>query len=774
MLKAEEMVCIQCYFGRENIKKRIELLGQSRILEICEGESAGNLASGVDSKSAMEINRIEQLEQHLHTMSGSLEWGTVDRVSLIEKMEEKEGGSECPQFPEVADDIEDSYSKFILLRKDLELRKQELVEQEELYSIATETSRYLRQLLHKDSAIVDIDFITAMVDRSIKFLVKKALRLRLRKNAHIKMIDVELSTAKEQKTIFIIYILGDYAKEVTMKTITSLNGRVLDAKRQFIAKANGADAPTAKSHGANDFKAGSAAASSATKAHGVDMNNKNADRGVLEDPDRSIPRYFYKQFRSSKRSHQDIERKYNQLKKRIARKYVEWCTVVTKERRCCETIRKLTSAENANYLTGCGWILKSDIKRLQELTCTDNSEGRFVFDKSPPSTDPPTSIRYADFVAAFQEFTYVFGVPKYNEINPGLFLIFTFPVMFGAMFGDVLHGLILLSISLALIYKFKALNHNCGIFQLILEGRYVMLCCSFAAIWFGLLYGDFGSLPISLFSSQFVVGRTYPFGIDPIWHHATNKMTFINGLKMKLSLILGYSHMSLGALISLYNALSIGDKPTFFFSALPKFIAFEVFLGYLVFLCVFKWLVTQNYPSIVNTLIEMYTNPSTLKVPIYRGQHIVQVAILILVLLCIPWMLLGKPLYLTMKKRIPKEGSLNLWIMSGIHTVEFGLGLISNTSSYLRLWAVSLAHVQLTAVLHQFTIGSSSWIVVLATFPIYVLGTLFLLIGLEGLSACLHALRLNWIEFFSKFYSGTGRLFQPLRFNLSYDEIYGK
>ncbi|ELA41492.1 uncharacterized protein VICG_01476 [Vittaforma corneae ATCC 50505] len=133
-------------------------------------------------------------------------------------------------------------------------------------------------------------------------------------------------------------------------------------------------------------------------------------------------------------------------------------------------------------------------------------------------------------------------------------------------------------------------------------------------------------------------------------------------------------------------------------------------------------------------------------------------------------MILSKPIYLTFRKKTPETGPLDLWITSGIHVVEFCLGLISNTSSYLRLWAVSLAHVQLTTVLHEFTLGSSSYAVKVLTFPIYLSGTLTLLIGLEGLSSCLHALRLNWIEFFSKFYSGGGTLFEPLNFKIKEPE----
>jgi V-type H+-transporting ATPase subunit a len=110
---------------------------------------------------------------------------------------------------------------------------------------------------------------------------------------------------------------------------------------------------------------------------------------------------------------------------------------------------------------------------------------------------------------------------------------------------------------------------------------------------------------------------------------------------------------------------------------------------------------------------------------------------------------------------------MDLWMEQFIHTIEFCIGLISNSSSYLRLWAVSLAHSQLTSVIHQQTIGREAPLILrLVLFIPYIIFTLMLLIGLEGLGSCLHALRLNWIEFHSKFFKDDGYLFEPLNFKV--------
>jgi hypothetical protein len=156
----------------------------------------------------------------------------------------------------------------------------------------------------------------------------------------------------------------------------------------------------------------------------------------------------------------------------------------------------------------------------------------------------------------------------------------------------------------------------------------------------------------------------------------------------------------------------------------------------------------------------------------------------------IPIMLLPKPLIL---KSRAAAGTLEhdpadphagedfefgeVFIHQVIETIEFVLGAISNTASYLRLWALSLAHSQLTDVFFEKCLGMAiahvktpnmagvtGGLVMFFGFAMWLAATFGVLMVMESLSAVLHALRLHWVEFQNKFYKGDGRKFEPFSF----------
>lgn len=106
-----------------------------------------------------------------------------------------------------------------------------------------------------------------------------------------------------------------------------------------------------------------------------------------------------------------------------------------------------------------------------------------------------------------------------------------------------------------------------------------------------------------------------------------------------------------------------------------------------------------------------------------------------------------------------------------IETIEFVLGTVSNTASYLRLWALSLAHSQLSEVffnlIFKIAMGQEGIKLVLFSvvlWPCFMTVTTGVLLFMDLLECFLHTLRLHWVEFQNKFYKADGFKFSPLSF----------
>nr|POF23440.1 v-type proton atpase subunit a1 [Quercus suber] len=478
---------------------------------------------------------------------------------------------------------------------------------------------------------------------------------------------------------------------------------------------------------------------------------------------------------------------------------VKWMNMVRREKAVYDTLNMLNFDVTKKCLVGEGW-------------CP-------IFAKAQIQA----ALQRATFDSSSQEIVDAYGVAGYREANPAVYTVITFPFLFAVMFGDWGHGICLLLGALVLLARESKLStQKLGSFmEMLFGGRYVLLLMSLFSIYCGLIYNEFFSVPYHIFGGSaykcrdttckdaYTVGLVkyqdaYPFGVDPSWRGSRSELPFLNSLKMKMSILLGVVQMNLGIILSYFNARFFRSSLDIRYQFVPQVIFLNSLFGYLSLLIIIKWC-TGSQADLYHVMIYMFLSPTDNlgENQLFWGQRPLQIILLLLALIAVPWMLFPKPFIL---KRLHTErfqgrayGILGtsemdldvepdsarqhheefnfseVFVHQMIHSIEFVLGAVSNTASYLRLWALSLAHSELSTVFYEKVLllawGYDNIVIRLVGLAVFAFATAFILLMMETLSAFLHALRLHWVEFQNKFYHGDGYKFRPFSFaSLAEDE----
>ncbi len=378
-----------------------------------------------------------------------------------------------------------------------------------------------------------------------------------------------------------------------------------------------------------------------------------------------------------------------------------------------------------------GWV-PSDRKRLVENEIMRAARGRaFIEIVSPEKiTDVrdgklkvPVMLKHPSFFRPFAMLVSNYGLPEYSVIDPTFFVAISFLLMFGMMFGDVGHGMILASIGWLLGFRKGGEKRDGGT---VTVGK-LAFWCGLSSILFGFLYG-------SVFGLENL--------IEGLWMKPMHNVLYF----FKVAIYFGVVFISLGILLNVINALRTRNfKATFFDqSGLVSAIIYWCGIGAVsIFL--------SNKP-----------------VPVVLIALGIGFPVLLL--------FLREPLAaLFAGRRVRFERGLMTYLMETmIEVMEIITGYLGNTVSFIRVAAFALAHVGLfIAVFSLVDMVKDKSAGYLYSALILIVGNA-VIIALEGMVVTIQAIRLEYYEFFGKFFMGGGVAYKPIGLGAGPDRKEGK
>ncbi|HKM78877.1 MAG TPA: V-type ATPase 116kDa subunit family protein, partial [Candidatus Bathyarchaeia archaeon] len=343
-----------------------------------------------------------------------------------------------------------------------------------------------------------------------------------------------------------------------------------------------------------------------------------------------------------------------------------------------------------------------------------------VIVRSWTSKNGPTDLHNPKRVSIFQKLTIGFGIPKSDEVDPTVLWLITYPLFFGFMFGDVGNGIVVIIIS-AIIYTYKrrglviqdtAYGGMGGVFSMVIQGSGLLLFSGAAALVVGFLYGTvFGS--VEWF-------RTLTGLPGPLWFEPFDNIR----LMLRLSITIGVIHIISGLLLDMFNKAYVREYR-------------ELISGPLVWL----WF----YAAFGITLLQY-----GLRFPNYLFNPANSVDL---------FLRMGVPVIAMLVLNVLSEGPMGL-----MHTFESLLASLSHTISYVRILAMKLIEDVFYHLFLGVLVFFTAWGTIagdIVGYALFAALTIVLILILETAFVFMQTLRLHWVEWFLKFYSGSGTLFKP-------------
>lgn len=361
-----------------------------------------------------------------------------------------------------------------------------------------------------------------------------------------------------------------------------------------------------------------------------------------------------------------------------------------------------------------GWVTAESAKKVvEELTEVDSVECNLSDGRSELMHSPPVKLKNNVLTRGFEFYTEMYGLPNYSEFDPTTFIAITYTILFGIMFGDVGHGLMVMLFG---IFMKKKMKNPLGS---------ILIPCGISGTIFGFIYGSvfgFEHLLDPLYNSLFGLKEKPISVMEPA---TTNTIIY-------MAVGIGILLVTIAIFINIIVSFKMKDKENAIFGN-------NGICG-LIF-----------YVSVVAALVSQMLLGIKIINPVY-----------IICLIAVPLILvfLKEPLGKLVEGR--KDWQPESWggycVQNFFELFEVLLSYVTNTMSFLRVGAFVLVHAGMMEVVFTLANMSSG----IGYVAIVIIGNIFVM-ALEALLVCIQVLRLEFYEMFGRFYKGDGRAFVPVR-----------
>ena len=431
------------------------------------------------------------------------------------------------------------------------------------------------------------------------------------------------------------------------------------------------------------------------------------------------------------------------------------------------TVREHFSATERTFAVR-GWVRASRQAELEAALQPFGSEIDLDFEDPGEDDTPPVELDNPWFVRPFETLTNLYGLPRYHEMDPTPLLAPFFLIFFGICVGDVGYGLMLIA---GAWYIKNKIDVAPGVKQFM----DLMMTGGLGAIVIGVLFGSYFALDF-----EAVIQKYAPFlaslrVLDPL----AELPTFLI-----ITIVLGITQVSFGVLLAAYDLARRGDKAGAFFDQISTILLF-VAVGVAVAVP------SITLPAIViGVAVTVVFKGRALEAAIRSDDaptwdRALGSAWLLLALVAVAvqafgltvpvgWVLLALTIVGLAVSKTTRRALVAL--LGGLYAVYGMSAFIGDILSYTRLAALGLSGALVGMVFNTmasmvmggagglFEKGGAS---ILGGVVVVLLGSLVFVVGhvfnvvINLLGAFVHPARLQFVEFFSKFYEGGGRVYRP-------------